>query len=87
MERFLEKVRQLDPLLVVLFGSLVTGDYTPSSDADVLVVLRQPVDWETVYACSDGIVQPVVTTWEELLAQLDSGEPFFHEVITEGTVL
>lgn len=87
VERFLERVRQLDPLLVILFGSLATGDYTSSSDADVLVVLRQPVAWETVYACSDGIVQPVVATWEELLAQLDSGEPFFHEVITEGTVL
>ncbi|MBC7225891.1 MAG: nucleotidyltransferase domain-containing protein [Thermoflexales bacterium] len=87
VERFLERVRQLDPLLVVLFGSLATGDYTSSSDADVLVVFREPVDWETVYACSDGVVQPVVTTWEELIAQLDAGEPFFHEVITGGTVL
>lgn len=87
MERFLEGVRQLDPLLVVLFGSLATGDYTPSSDADMLVVLRRPVEWETVYACSDGVVQPVVTTWEELIAQLEAGEPFFHEVIAEGIVL
>lgn len=87
VERFLERVRRLDPLLVILFGSLATGDYTPSSDADVLVVLRQPVEWETVYACSDGVVQPVVTTWEEFIAQLEDGEPFFHEVIVEGTVL
>jgi len=87
VERFLEKARRLDPLLVVLFGSLATGDYTSSSDADVLVALRQPVEWETVYACSDGIVQPVVVTWDELLAQLDSGEPFFHEILAEGVVL
>ncbi|MCS7282047.1 MAG: nucleotidyltransferase domain-containing protein [Anaerolineae bacterium] len=87
VERFLQQVRRLDPLLMVLFGSLATGDYTQYSDADVLVVFPKPVDWETVYACSDGVVQPVVVTWEELVARLEAGEPFFHEILAEGIPL
>lgn len=87
VEGFLERVRRLQPLLVVLFGSLATGDYTQHSDADVLVVFREPVAWETVYAFSDGVVQPVVATWEELLARLREGEPFFHEILAEGIPL
>jgi len=87
VERFVENVRPLNPRLVLLFGSLAKGDFTQHSDADVLVVLEQPVDWETVYRCSDGVVQPVVVTWEEAIARIEEGEPFFHEILTEGEVL
>lgn len=87
VERFLEGIRRLDPLLVVLFGSLATGNHTQHSDADVLVVFREPVEWEAVYAFSDGVVQPVVVTWEELLLRLAEGEPFFHEILAEGIPL
>ncbi|HUX75322.1 MAG TPA: nucleotidyltransferase domain-containing protein [Anaerolineae bacterium] len=87
MERFIEKVRRLDPLLVLLFGSVATGEFTQYSDADVLVLFERPVDWETVYACSDGVVQPVVKTRDELAAQIAAGEPFFCEIVEEGQVL
>ncbi len=87
VDRFLDKVRLLNPRLVLLFGSLATGDFTQYSDADVLVVLEQPVDWQTVYQWSDGVVQPVVVTWEEAVARVEEGEPFFHEILTEGKVL
>ena len=87
VERFVEKVRQLDPLLVLLFGSVATGEFTQYSDADVLVVCERPADWETVYACSDGVVQPVVKTRDELAAQIAAGEPFFCEIVEEGQVL
>ncbi|MGB9777364.1 MAG: hypothetical protein ACPLYD_13380 [Anaerolineae bacterium] len=66
---------------------LAKGDFTQSSDADVLVALRHPAKWETVYACSDGIVQPVVITGEKLIAQLEAKEPFLYEIIPEGTAL
>jgi len=87
VERFIEKVRRLDPLLVLLFGSVATGEFTQYSDADVLVLFERPVDWETVYACSDGVVQPVVKTRDELAAQIAAGEPFFCEIVEEGQVL
>lgn len=87
IERFVERVKRLDPLLVLLFGSVAAGDFTQYSDADVLVVFEQAVDWDTVYACSDGIVQPVVKTLDELLAQIAAGEPFFCEIVEQGQVL
>jgi len=62
VECFVEQVRRLDPLLVLIFGSVVTGEFTQYSDGDVLVAFGHPVEWETVYACSDGVVQPVVKT-------------------------
>ena len=34
VERFVEQVRRLDPLLVLLFGSVTTGEFTQYSDAD-----------------------------------------------------
>jgi len=42
VERFVEQVRRLDPLLVLLFGSVTTGEFTQYSDADVLVVFEHP---------------------------------------------
>jgi len=87
VECFVEQVRRLDPLLVLLFGSVATGEFTQYSDADVLIVFEHPVDWETVYACSDGIVQPVVKTRDELTAQVAAGTPFLCETIEEGQVL
>jgi hypothetical protein len=87
VEHFVEQVRRLDPLLVVLFGSVATGEFTQYSDADVLVIFEHPVEWEQVYACSDGIVQPMVKTWAELTGQIDTGEPFFCEIVEEGQPL
>jgi len=87
VERFVEQVRRLKPLLVLLFGSAATGEFTQYSDADVLVVFDRPVDWDAVYACSDGIVQPMVKTWDELTVQIADGEPFLCEIVEEGQVL
>jgi hypothetical protein len=66
---------------------VATGEFTQHSDADVLVVFQQPVSWEAVYACSDGVVQPVVKTWSELEAKLKAGEPFYCEIAEDAQVL
>lgn len=87
IERFVDRVKQLEPLLVLLFGSVATGEFTQHSDADVLVVFEHPVGWDTVYACSDGLVQPVVKTLDELTAQITAGEPFFCEIVEQGQML
>ncbi len=87
IEHFVAEVRRLRPLLVLLFGSVATGEFTQHSDADVLVVFQQPVSWDAVYACSDGIVQPIVKTWPEIEARIKAGEPFYCEIIEDGWVL
>jgi predicted nucleotidyltransferase len=87
IERFVERAKPLDPVLVLLFGSAATGEFTQYSDADVLVIFERPVAWETVYACSDGTVQPLVKTEDELTAQIAAGEPFFCEIVEQGEVL
>ena len=87
VQRFMEGILRLKPVLVVLFGSVARGDFTQESDADVLVIFERPVDWATVYAYSQGMVQPLVKTVDEVLAQIRQGEPFFIEVVEEGKVL
>ncbi len=80
-------VQALRPALVVLFGSVARGEFTQSSDADVLTLFYGPVDWGEVYACSDGWVQPVVKTVQEIQEQLGQGNPFFCELFEDGIVL
>lgn len=87
VEHFVANVSQLRPVLVLLFGSVAMGEFTQHSDADVLVVFTEPTSWEAVYACSDGIVQPLVKTWSELEAHIKAGEPFYCEIIEDGQVL
>ena len=60
--RFVDGVKALQPLLLLLFGSVAKGDFTQHSDADVLAVFAAPTDWLAVYSYSDGRVQPVVKT-------------------------
>jgi predicted nucleotidyltransferase len=72
---------------VLLFGSLAANDYTQYSDADVLVVFERPVDWLEVYAGSDGIVQPVVKSWEVLVEDVRQAEPFYLQMLREGITL
>jgi predicted nucleotidyltransferase len=45
IERFMERVQGLGPVLILLFGSGANGEFTQHSDADVLVVVAEPVDW------------------------------------------
>ena len=87
VEDFVEGVRALNPALVLLFGSLARGEFTQYSDADVLLVFDEPTDWLDVYRHSDGWVQPLVKTWQEIQGQLAQGEPFWCEVVADGIVL
>mgnify|MGYP005844811163 CR=1 FL=1 len=87
VERFLSGVLELNPLLVLLFGSLAKGDFTQLSDADVLVLFEGPVDWTTVYGKGDGLVQPVVKELKGFEGGLAEGNTFYHEILEDGIVL
>ncbi len=77
----------LGAVLVVLYGSVARGEFQPDSDADVLVLTMQPMAWKQVYQHTHGVVQPVIKTIDEYLAHLQTGEPFFVEMIEDGVVL
>gem|GEM_PF-459856 len=84
---FVEKVKQREPVLAVLFGSVARGDFRLDSDADVLVVFSKPVELAQVYQDSDGTVQPVVKTLDQMDKFIREGEPFYIEMIEDGIPL
>jgi len=74
-------------LLILLYGSVARGEFREDSDADVFVLTAAPIAWRQVYQRTHGIVQPVVKTVDEMMAQMHSGEPFFLEMIEDGVPL
>ncbi len=92
LEDFLERVAGESPALVILYGSLARGDYTPRSDIDVLCVydreFRDPKErFHTSYQHSDGLVQPKTLTLEEFRRGLLEGNSFLHHLVQEGVLL
>jgi predicted nucleotidyltransferase len=84
---YVEYVRGLGALLVVLFGSVARGEFKAESDADILVLVEHPLQWRQVYQHTHGIVQPIMKTVTEYVAGIQEGEPFFIEIIEEGIPL
>lgn len=87
MRDFLRKVRRLDPVLIILFGSVARGVSKAESDADILVLFERTRSWTEVYSLGRGIVQPVIKTAEEFSALLREGEPFAVEILEDGVLL
>ncbi len=81
--------------VVVLFGSLASGSATPSSDADLLVVLhsddRRVVDRVPDYSRPfEGLglsAQVFPWTRTELTERLADNDPFAEEILRTGNVL
>lgn len=84
---FVSGVRALKPQLVLLFGSVATGEFTQRSDADVLVIFDRPADWLEVYHYSQGIIQPIVRTVAEVENLIRAREPFYIQAFLEGVCL
>ena len=87
-----EKLKDYGVRLVVLFGSVVRGDYTEESDVDVLVVAdRLPSDprdaYEVVKRVVDARVQPTCFTTSSFLKKLRSESTFIMEVLEDGKVV
>ncbi len=80
-------VRDMDPLLIIMFGALPREDYTHNSDVDVLLVFDKPVTWNEVFAYGSGIVQPISKTKEDFISQLKRGNAFFIQIMEEGIIL
>ncbi len=87
LESFVGKIAKRRPLLVLLFGSLATGEFTQYSDADVLVVFDRAVDWMAVYELSWGRVQPLVYAMGEALREIEAGNTLLIEAVEDGIPL
>ena len=80
---------------VVLFGSLATGGATPSSDADLLVVLRRDdrrvidrvPDYSRAFEDLGLSTQVLPWTQAELAERLGGGDRFAREIISTGRTL
>lgn len=88
VEDFVDKVvKELDPLLIIMFGALPRGDYTYNSDVDVLLILDRAITWNEIYAFGGGVVQPISKTRDDFVTQLKRGNPFFIQIMEEGIIL
>ncbi|HPQ39022.1 MAG TPA: nucleotidyltransferase domain-containing protein [bacterium] len=80
-------VKDLDPLLIIMFGALPRGDYTYNSDVDTLLITDEPTTWNEIYAYGGGVVQPISKTKDDFIQQLKRGNPFFIQIMEEGIIL
>lgn len=87
IDDFLVKISKFRPKVIILFGSLVKGEYTQNSDIDLLIVSSEPVLWEKIYALTAGHIQPIVRPEEEINHEIACGNPFFIQVFKEGIFL
>lgn len=53
----------------------------------MLVVFGPPRAWEEVYGFSNGTVQPIVKSLDEMLRELREGNSFFVEALEDGVPL
>lgn len=78
--------RDRNVLAVVLFGSVATGDHLPSSDADLLIVLRRSRERfldRPLRFMELGLtlpVEPHVYTWAELQSAASEDHPFLRSI-------
>ena len=92
LENFLTRIKQEDPVFIMLFGSLTRGDYTQFSDIDVLCVFNQ--EFKTfkerflkAYKHSDGLVQTKSLSLKEFEKKIKNGNSFLHKIVSEGLIL
>jgi len=92
LENFLFCIKKEDPEFVMLFGSLVRGNYTQFSDIDVLCVFKQEFKsnkerFLKAYRCSDGLVQTKTYSLKEFKTHIEDGNSFLIKILAEGLIL
>ena len=88
-----EIVRQLDPELVILFGSFASGDINEGSDIDIMVIAAFQVSFlDRIKLLLDlnhlGLpIEPIGYTREEFQRMRQRETPFITEVMRKGRIL
>lgn len=86
-------VERFQPERIILFGSYAYGRPRPESDVDLLVVLETPLkETEQAVNICQAIdyhfgLDLIVRTPATLARRLALGDPFLHEVVSQGKVL
>ena len=89
---FLERIFELEPVAVILFGSLGRGDYLEDSDADVAVILNE----ERVNTLKkieelkefdrSGLIDIFPYGYEQFKGMIEDVNPFIFDIL-EGAVV
>ncbi len=92
LEGLLAKYRRFKPKLIILFGSRARGDYTDSSDYDILVVSDElPEDpreaFDRLYDLDYPNVFPIGMSTSSFLRRLEEGSTFILELLEDGRIL
>ena len=92
--RFVERVtRELQPVALILFGSLAKDDYHEDSDADFCVILaKSPASpfegYDRVVACDpSGVVQPLVYGPDQFRQMVHQANGLALEIMADGLFL
>jgi len=88
-----EVVKELNPYLVVLFGSFATGDVNEGSDVDIMIIadfkesfldrIKRLMDINTFKIP----IEPIGYTLEEFREMMKRKNPFIMEVMEKGRVM
>ena len=87
-------VREIDPERIILFGSYASGQPTPDSDVDLLIIMRTNLSPLDRYLLVSRILDPrpfpvdiLVKTPEEIEQGLQRGDTLIGQIMREGLVL
>jgi predicted nucleotidyltransferase len=92
-------VDKFQPEMIILFGSLATGEWTWKSDIDILIVadtnerphleldIRNTISASGIKKKVSRIISPVVVSPEQLNDKLEIGHYFFDEIVKQGKLL
>ena len=87
-------VKAFNPERIILFGSYASGEPTPDSDVDLLIVMEDGERPARRSACVARVLLDIpfpidilVRTPTELQHRLRIGDYFIHEILEQGQVL
>ena len=87
-------VDKFQPEMIILFGSLATGEWTWKSDIDLLIVadadeldIRNVISESGIKKKVSRIISPVVVSPELLNDKLEIGHYFFDDIVKQGKLL
>jgi hypothetical protein len=94
LRKYAEKiVMEKEAKMVILFGSLAKGNYTATSDADILIisdkVSKRAIDRVSKFIDTKLPValEPIVLKTSEVMKAIKRQERFIHEVLKNGIFL
>jgi len=94
IESFVGRIsRQFKPQKIILFGSYASGDPTPDSDVDLLVIMdhKGKVPYQAaeirIKAMPDFPLDLLVKSPRKIQERLKIGDGFIKEILEKGIVL